>query len=169
MYRNTFTDYDINVHIYWENQVNRSVFYVRNVVEFCSKRKQFLICWHLTLYSIISSYMLCSLSSVLVTWQGWFTEDIKALVQAWMKGKTPASLRIHSSSPTLLPKCVPFHACLNHTLGLQHIWILERCDVIGIHTYLRTRAITFLHAILVNTEIFLSLSMYTRDLTQIHL
>lgn len=32
MYRNTFSDYGINVHIYWENQVNSDVFCVRNVV-----------------------------------------------------------------------------------------------------------------------------------------
>lgn len=89
---------------------------------------------------------------------------MNALVQAWMKGKTPASVRIHSSSPTLLPECAPFNACPNHALAMQCIWILERCDVISIHMYLRTRANTFLHTILVNTEIFLSLSMYTRDL-----
>ena len=69
--------------------------------------------------------MIYSLSSALITWQGWFTEDTNALVQAWMKGKTPASLQIHSFSPTLLPRCVPFRACLNHFLAMQHIWILD--------------------------------------------
>lgn len=70
MYRNTFTDYNINVHIFWEKQVNRNVFYVRNVIEFCSKRKHhflFADIWHYN--SIILSYMMYSLSSALITSQ----------------------------------------------------------------------------------------------------
>lgn len=66
-------------------------------------------------------------------------------------------------------KCVPLHVCPNHASAMQHIWSSERWDIIRIHTYFRTGTNTFLRAVLVNTAIFLILSMCMCDLMRYHL
>lgn len=128
------------------------MFCVKNVVEFCFKRKYFLFADILH-----NNLMWCVVVFSSHHIAGMAHRRLECLSSSINKRQNTCQ------SPLTFIfsyEYVRLQACPNHASAMQLIWNSERWDIIRIHTCFRTGTNTFLHAVLVNCNLSHSKHVY---------